>query len=409
MSGSVRQPSETEFAEPAFMADPYPTYTCLRDESPVFRIKLPSGLPAWFISRYEDARAALADPRLGKGNVRIGHQNKFPFGDVPMHEHLLHADPPKHTRLRKLVARAFVPARVEGLRPRIHQIAGELLDAISDRHTVDLIESFAFPLPLAVISELLGISPDQRSEFQRMAIDLVSSPPDTTAEQIREQAVRFERYLRALVAEKRHRPADDLLSALAGSTDADEGSLTETELVSMAFLLLLAGYETTVNLIGNGVYSLLRHPDQLAALRARPELIEPAVEEMLRFESPLAFATLRQATEPVTYGGVTIPAGELVVVGLSAANRDGRHFHDPDGFDVSRDTAGHLAFGHGIHFCLGATLGRMEGQIAIGELLRRYSSIELDADPADLRWRAGMLIRGLRELPVRLSRADGVG
>jgi cytochrome P450 len=399
----ARHITTPDFADQEFLADPYPVYDRLRELSPVQEVTLPGGMPAWLITRYDDARDALNDLRLSKETIRIGHQNKFPFGDVPMHEHLLQKDPPRHTRLRKLVAKAFTPRRAEQMRSQIEQMTGELLDALAGRDRIDLIQEFAFPLPFMVICALLGISVGQRAEFRRLAIDLMSSPPGTTPEQIREQAVAFEQFLRALIAEKRASPGDDLTSALVAVRDADEGQLTETELVSMEFLLLLAGYETTVNLIGNGVYALLRYPDQMAALRADPALLEPAIDELLRYESPLANATVRRASEPVCYSGVTIPAGGVVLVGLCAANRDGSRFPRPDELDLNRRDVAHLAFGHGIHFCLGAQLARIEGQVAIGELLRRYSSIELAIDPAELRWRTGALIRGLRELPVLLQ------
>jgi cytochrome P450 len=401
----ARHITTPDFADQGFLADPYPTYDRLRELSPVHEVTLPGGMPTWYITRYDDAREALADLRLSKETIRIGHQNKYPFGDVPMHEHLLQADPPGHTRLRKLVSKAFTPRRVEQMRPRIKQMTGGLLDTLAGRHRVDLIEEFAFPLPFMLICALLGISEGQQAEFRRLAIDLMSSPPGTTPEQIREQAVAFEQFLRTLIAEKRASPGDDLTSALVAVRDADEGRLTETELVSMEFLLLLAGYETTVNLIGNGMYALLRHPGQMAALRADPALLEPAIDELLRYESPLANATLRRASEPVCYSGVTIPAGGVVLIGLCAADRDGSRFSRPDELDLNRRDVAHLAFGHGVHYCLGAQLARMQGQIAIGELLRRYSSIELAIDPAELRWRPGALIRGLRELPVLLQAA----
>jgi cytochrome P450 len=313
---------------------------------------------------------------------------------------MLNSDPPDHTRLRRLVATAFTMRRVELLRPRVAEITEDLLAGLAGQDEVDLVDAFAFPLPVTVICELLGVPHADRDAFRAWSTTLVSAgEAETLAVAGRDMAA----YLRQLIAAKRAAPADDMVSALVQAHEDDGDRLTEAELVAMAFLLLVAGHETTVNLIANGVLALLRHPDQLAALRGDPALLSGAVEEFLRYDGPISHATLRYTVEPVELSGVTIPAGEFVVVSLSSANRDGDRFPDADRLDITRAAGGHLAFGHGIHFCLGAPLARLEGQIAIGRLLDRFPGLSLAVDPDQLRWRNSTLLRGLESLPVRLS------
>jgi cytochrome P450 len=290
--------------------------------------------------------------------------------------------------------------RVELMRPRIAEITGELLDGLAGRDEVNLVDDFAFPLPVTVICELLGVPHADRDDFRRWSNVLLSAGDFT---EVHAAGEAMATYLYQLTTSKIEHPADDMLTALVQARDDEgDGGLGEFELVSMAFLLLVAGHETTVNLIANGVLSLLRNPDQLAALRADPALLPGAVEEFLRYESPVNQATLRYTTVPLTLGGVQIPADEFVLVSLGSANRDGDRFADPDQVDITREPGGHLAFGHGIHFCLGAPLARMEGQIAIGGLLDRFPALTLAVDPAELRWRNSTLLRGLEALPVRL-------
>ncbi|HYQ68185.1 cytochrome P450 [Actinophytocola sp.] len=386
------------------MQDPYSFYRRLREEAPVREARMPRGLKVWVVTRYADAREALANPALHKDmrqmydliarHSRSGGRGGF---GPELAAHMLNSDPPDHTRLRKLVAAAFTMRRVEQLRPRVEEITEDLLASLPDR--ADLVEDFAFPLPVTVISELLGIPHADRDDFRGWTTILLS-----TAESAKIAAAgrAMTGYLRGLIAAKRSDPAEDMLSALTNTRDEDGDSLTETELVSMAFLLLVAGHETTVNLIGNATLALLRHPGQLAALRDDPTLLPGAVEEFLRYDGPLAHATLRYTVEPVEIGGVRIPADEFVLVALGSANRDGDRFTDGEELDITRGANGHLAFGHGIHFCLGAPLARLEGQVAIGRLIDRFPNLALDADPADLRWRESNLMRGLESLPVRL-------
>ncbi|HEV2781326.1 MAG TPA: cytochrome P450 [Actinophytocola sp.] len=390
-----------------FIRDPYTLHRRLREEAPVCEVIMPRGLKVWLVTRYADARDVLADPSLRKDmrqarDLLERHSTAAGAGaefSQDLAAHMLNSDPPDHTRLRRLVAKAFTMRRVELMRPRIEQITDDLLADFAGRDRVDLVDDFAFPLPVTVICELLGVPYDDRDDFRKWSNAMLSADGvPVISEAIQAMAA----YLFTLIGNKRAEPADDMLTALIHVRDEADDRLTELELVSMAFLLLVAGHETTVNLIANGVLSLLRNPDQLAALRADPTLLPGAVEEFLRYESPVKDATLRYTTAPIRVGGVDIPAGEFLLVSLSAANRDGDRFADPDRLDVTRDASGHLAFGHGVHFCLGAPLARLEGQIAIGRLLGRFPDLALATDPAALRWRNSTLLRGLEHLPVRL-------
>ncbi|MFE4667869.1 cytochrome P450 [Streptomyces sp. NPDC056716] len=372
-------------------------YAELRARGPVHRVRPPgvdSGYEAWLVVGHEEARAALADQRLAKDGSRIG----LTFLDVDLiGDYLLATDPPQHTRLRSLVSRAFTPRRVERLRPRVQEITDQLLDAMLPLGRADLVESFAFPLPITVICELLGIPEMDRAEFRRLSTETVA-PTDADSEY--GAVARLGEYLTELIEDKRSTgPGDDLLSDLLRTTAEDGDRLSVAELRGMAYLLLVAGHETTVNLITNGVHALLIHPGQLAALRADMSLLDGAVEETLRYEGPVENATFRFAAEPLDVGGVAIEKGEAVLIGLTAADRDGDRFPAPDRFDIQRDTRGHLAFGHGIHFCLGAPLARLEARTALRTLLERAPGLTLDGPPGE--WLPGMLIRGMRSLPVR--------
>ncbi|MGY1641758.1 cytochrome P450 [Geodermatophilus sp. SYSU D00703] len=392
----------------SFFADPHALFATLRADRPVARARTPIGLPVWLVTRYEDARAALADPRLSKDGARFAEvldsspvpaERRVAFARE-LTRHMLNSDPPDHTRLRKLVGRAFTMRAVAGLRPRVEQIATELADAMAAGPAeVDLLDAFAFPLPMSVICELLGVPDDERSAFRTWSNTLLASD-DLTAERTA-AAMAMAGYLDRLVADKRAHPGEDVLSGIiAASEDADRLSAEET--VSMAFLLLVAGHETTVNLIGNGVYALLRSPEALARLRADPDLTPRAVEEFLRFDGPVDLATFRHTTEPVEIAGTPIPAGQVVLVALASANRDPGHFRSPEELDLERADVGHLAFGFGLHHCLGAPLARLEGDVAFRTLLARFPDLTLAVDPGELTWRSSILIRGLTRLPVRL-------
>jgi cytochrome P450 len=389
----------------AFIQDPHAAYRRLRADGPACRVVMWGGHRVWLITRYAEAKAALVDPRLSKD--WRGVMERFPSGgDGPhrklLYSHMLLQDPPDHTRLRKLVTNAFTARSVQRMRPHIIGIADELLERVAATAAagavVDLMQAYAVQLPLRVISELLGVPPQDRNRFRNHVEPLLTS---TNLEELSAAENALVELLARLIDAKRKRPTDELLSALVQASDAGD-RLSADELVSTAFLLILAGYETTVNLIGNGVLALLRNPSQLRAVRADSSLLPRAVEEFLRFESPLNTASQRFTTEPVRIGDVEIPAGEPVLVALLAANHDDRQFDDPDRLDITRAPNPHLAFGHGIHHCLGAPLARLEGEIAIGRLLARFNRIHL-ADNISLQYRPSTMMRGLAALPVHLT------
>jgi cytochrome P450 len=381
-----------------YFQDPYSVHARLRARRPVSAVVMPGGAPAWLITGYAEARAALADPRLGK---RVPGWHPDPDSIyAALDVHMLNSDPPDHERLRRLVNKAFTMRRVEELRPRITSITAELLDDLSIQREVDLLACFAFPLPITVICELLGVPVADRDDFRAWSATIVANT--VTPEVFMQDATAMVRYIRALLAAKRHEPADDLLSALVLARDEGD-RLRENELVSMVFLLLVAGHETTVNLIASGMLALLLNPGEFDRLRADRSLLGGAVEELLRYVNPVNHATYRFASEPVEIGGVRIGQHEPVVVALSSANRDPSRYAEPDRLDLGRDSSGHLAFGHGIHHCLGAPLARLEAEIAFGGLMERFGSMTLAVPAESLRWRPSTLIHGLQALPVRLA------
>ncbi|GLW30765.1 cytochrome P450 [Actinoplanes regularis] len=398
----------------AFHGDPHEAYAELRRTGPVRRAKLPSGVHAWVVTRYEDARRALADPRLSKrsssmvsdqpvgGSRTAGAAPASAMSEgigAAISQHMLAVDPPDHTRLRRLVSAAFTTRRIEALRPRIERIATDLLDRLDGQDRADLIDDFAFPLPIQVICELLGLPMEDRDDFREWSNAVVAG--SEAGPNLASAIESMVKYIHALLAERRRTPGDDLLSGLIQVRDAED-RLTEDELSSMVFLLLVAGHETTVNLIGNGVHSLLTHPGEWDRLRADRELLPSAIEEFLRYDGPLKTSTFRIANEELEIGGVTIPAGDPVIIGLLSANRDAEQFLAADELRLDRvQSPGHLAFGHGIHYCLGAPLARLEGQIAFTALLDRYPGLRLAVPPEELSWRPGLLLRGLEGLPVR--------
>jgi len=381
-----------------YFSDPYSVHARLRAQHPVAQVIMPGGTPAWLVTGYAEARAALTDPRLGKlpKGWRPDPDSLVASFDL----HMLNLDPPDHDRLRKLVNKAFTARRVEELRPRITAITAALLDDMSTRREVDLLASFAFPLPITVICELLGIPVADRDQFRAWSATIVA---DTVSPEVfQAHATAMLGYFQMLLAARRREPAGDLLSALVAARD-EEDRLSENELLSMAFLLLVAGHETTVNLIASGMLALLLNPGELTRLRADRSLLDAAVEELLRYVNPVNNATFRFTGEPMEIGGVNIGPGEVVLVSLSGANRDPSRYADPDRLDLGRDGGGHVAFGHGIHYCLGAPLARLEAEIAFAGLLERFGSMTLAVPPDELRWRPSTLIHGLESLPVRLG------
>ncbi|WP_030809366.1 cytochrome P450 family protein [Streptomyces sp. NRRL F-2799] len=382
-----------------FTRDPYPVYAKLRESGPVHRVRIPEGAEAWLVVGYDAGRAALTDPRLSKQWKNASPS--FPISSPAAGPHMLNSDPPDHGRLRRMVVREFTTRRIEQLGPRVQEITNELLDAMLalSEGRADLVDALSFPLPISVICELLGVPTLDRAAFRDWTNTVLSDPdPAARMTAVRQTAA----YLTDLLERKRSEPGQDLMSDLIRTTDEDGDRLSTDELLGTAWLLLVAGHETTVNLISNGVLALLTHPDQLAALRADMTLMSNAVEEMLRYDGPVETPTFRFTTEPVEIGGTVIPGdGQLVLVALADANHDAGRFPDPDRFDIRRAAGGHVAFGHGIHYCLGAPLARLEARIAIGALLTRFPDLALDAHPAALTWRQGLLIRGPQRLPVR--------
>jgi cytochrome P450 len=406
--------SEPELFGWDFAADPYPAYAWLRENAPVRRAVLPSGVAAWLVTRYDDARRALADPRLSKNPQRhspaaheLGRVGIPGERSANVVTHLLNIDPPDHTRLRRLVSAAFTPRRVAAFEPRVRELSDRLVDGFAGRGSADLIEEFAFPLPVYAICDLLGVPHADQEDFRRWAGMMLHARGRRGA--VGRSVKRMRAYLGELIHRKREEGAEgeDLISGLIRASDHGE-HLTEEEAASMAFILLFAGFETTVNLIGNGVLALLRHPAELARLRAGvaagdEPLLASAVEELLRFDGPVEVATWRFAAEPLTLGGQPVERGEAVLVVLASADRDPARFGAPDVLDLGRRENPHLGLGHGIHYCLGAPLARLEGRMAFGTLLGRLPDIRLAVDKGDLRWRGGLIMRGLRSLPVEFT------
>lgn len=401
----ARQP-RVDLFDPEFKANPYPAYAQLRSEEPVHRVALPDGRGMWLVTRYEDVLAVFKDERFVKNyrnaltEEQLAGLPPVPEALRPLTGNMLDTDPPDHARLRALVQKAFTPRLIERMRPRVQAVADGLLDAVEERGVMDLIDDYAFPLPIIVIAELLGVPAEDRDKFREWSDVAVSG--DMTEEYLETMLPAMEAfvgYLRVMFEEKRKNPGEDLFSKLVGAEEAGD-KLTEDELLAMAFLLLVAGHETTVNLIGNGVLALLTHPDQLERLNADPSLIKNAVEELLRYDGPIETSTERFAREDVQLGDKLIPRGEMVLVVIAAADRDPARFAEPDALDITREDNRHLAFGKGIHHCLGAPLARMEGQIALSTLLRRMPNLRLKGQPESLRWRPGLILRGLNSLPV---------
>jgi len=383
-----------------FVADPYPMYQRLQADDPVHH----SPLGFWVLTRYADVIASLRDPRLIKEPIAAFVAARFGMAVPPgLGLSMLDRDPPDHTRLRGLVSKAFTPKALERLRPDIQRIVDELLDRVDGHGEMDLIDEFAYPLPVNVICDMLGVPVKDHERFKQWGLDIargldaIMLPPDSEVGQ-RSMAGRrgLAEYFRELIAQRRAAPREDMLSALIAAEEAGD-KLNEDELLATCILLLVAGHETTVNLIGNGTLALLRHPAELRRLHDDPGIIGTAVEELLRFDGPVQ-RTARIPSEDIVIGGRTIPKGEMVMPFLGAADRDPAQFPDPQRLDLTRADNRHIAFGMGIHFCLGAPLARMEGQIAINTLLKRLPKLALATDKPE--FRQSLTLRGLQTLPV---------
>ncbi|CAG6390694.1 cytochrome P450 [Streptomyces cocklensis] len=390
--------------DPAFKADAPARYARLRELGPIHPAEFHLGLKGWVVVGHELAREALTHPALLKDATpaaealaAAGYVLHKP--SVGLGAQMMEADPPAHTRLRRLASAAFTPRRTADLAPRIEQIAHGLIDALPPAGETDLVEVFNAPLPATVIAELLGIPEEHHLDFRRWSAQAlqVASPGH------RQALAGLHGLLAGLVADKRRSPGDDLLSALVAVRDEDDGRLTEEELVGTAMMLVVAGHESTVNLLGNALLALLQHPEQLRLLRERPELMPGAVEEFLRYDTSVERSTSRYAAEDLELGGVSVPRGGMVVVALGAAGRDApqSRAEDPGVLDVTRPGARHLAFGHGVHYCLGAPLARLEAAIALRTLLGRLPELELSVPVDSLQWIGSGIIRGVLSLPVR--------
>jgi cytochrome P450 len=389
--------------------DPYPLFASMRERCPVHHVRLGDGHEAWLVVGHDAARQALKDPRLSKDMIAAMDVDPDVVDEgLPgpaFARHMLAVDPPDHTRLRGLVARAFAPSRIAALEPTIEGIAHDLLDDLErSGPVVDLVDGFALPFAFRVIGELLGVPREDQPSLHRAFRTLLqpwsgSPPPEAVA-----ASDTIVGYLEHLVAAHRAHPTDDLVGVLVSASDEHE-QLTQQELLSSLFQLIVAGHDTSTSLIGNGVVALLDHPDQLRLLCTEPTLIPGAIEELIRFSPPVPHATFRVTTEPVELDGVEVPAGQQVLVCIGAANRDpGRREH-PDRLDVTDPPRHHLGFGHGIHFCLGAPLARLEGRVAFTALLTRFPGLQLAVPRDELRWSQGdgLVLRGLAALPVELS------
>jgi cytochrome P450 len=391
--------------------NPYPLFAQVQADGPVHEVTLADGHRAWLIVGHEEAKAALNHAALSKDmHAALARDETVVAEGLPgpaFARHMLSVDPPDHTRLRRLASTAFGRPRIAALRPRVQAIAGRLLDDLEARgHTVvDLVKGFAFPLPFTVISELLGVQESDQAQLGSWFTTLLepSSAPEPPAEAVTASA-NVVRYLTELLARKRVAPGQDLVTDLVRAADQD-GALSEQEMLSTIFQLVVAGHDTTTSLIGNATAALLLHPVQRDALVADPALVPHAIEEILRWDAPVPHSTFRYATRDVTVGGTVIPAFAQVIISLAAANRDQARYANPETLDVARQITSHLAFGHGIHHCLGARLARLEGDIALTTLHDRFPAMRLAVPRSALRWNHGdgLVLRGLTGLPVFLG------
>jgi len=395
-----------------FKADPYPSYALMREQAPAYGWANRVGVTTWYITRYDDVAAILRDhDRFVKdfhNALTPAEQAALPPMPPLLHllsDHMLNLDEPDHTRLRALVNQAFNARMVEQLADRVQAVADELVDQVVDGGEMDLIGNFAFPLPIIVIAEMLGIPPEDRDRFRHWSRALVTPTANVERtlrklEKSRRSMEDFISYLRAIFAQRREEPRDDLISSLLQVEEAGD-RLSEEELFSMLLLLIVVGHETSVNLIGNGMLALLEHPDQAAQVRANPALTPVAVEELVRYANPVERAPMRFVARDLTLHGRRLKRGDSVSLVLAAANRDPAHFDQPDRLDITRNPNRHLGFGLGIHYCLGAPLGRLEGRVAVDTLLSRLPGLRLATPAFDLRWHTHPIMRGLRRLPVR--------
>ncbi|GGL07140.1 cytochrome P450 hydroxylase [Sphaerisporangium melleum] len=405
---AIAQEQAFDPADPLHVPDPHPLFHRMREQAPVYRQVAPnSGRVFWFLTRYADVQRALLDPGIGRQLDRLPEELAAPHRRwendalAMVRRNVFNLDPPDHTRLRRLITPAFGARAVAELERSVGRVVGDLADGMAATAAAggepDVIEALALPLPILVVADLFGFPAEDRALFRRWSDEMVAG---RNGLETRRSGMKFVAYITRKIAERRDRPGGDLLSQLAEAEAA--GGITRYELISSVFQLLFAGDETTVNLIGIGVLELLRHPGQLARLRAHPELIGPAVEEVLRYNGPVGHSRPLFALDDVDFGDAVVPRGDIIVPVLLAAGRDPAVFPRPDLFDIARSPNRHLGFGHGIHFCLGAALARVQARAAIGTLVRRFPDMNLAADPATLEWTDDLFLRGPRRLPLRL-------
>ncbi|MGK4003429.1 cytochrome P450 [Sorangium sp. So ce1036] len=393
---------------PEVIENPYPQYAELRESAPICRLE---PYDAWGVTRYDDVVHVLKHPELfsssGTFQARVRMQDERLQREplIISEVNVISTDPPIHTQLRKLISGAFTPRAIARLEERVRAIATEHIDRILAKDTFDLMEDLAVPLPVTVIAEMLGVDPSLRADFKRWSDDAVNAGigrlGDGEVEHILRSRREMRAYFREALAERKRRPREDLIGDLLRG-EGEYGALTEDDVLGMVVLLLVAGNETTTNLLGNGIATLLDHPDALRRLREDPALIPGFIEEVLRYDGPVRMLT-RRATQDVTLAGITIPKDSIVMPIVASANRDPAQFPDPDRFDITREQRGHVAFGHGIHFCVGAPLSRLEGRIAFEEIFRRLPPFS--REPGPLMWNPSVSLRGLKSLPLRFDRS----
>jgi cytochrome P450 len=407
---TILSATQVNIVSAEFKADPFPFFERLRASDPVYRTTLPDKTVVWLLSRYDDVTALLRDERFTKNRrsaLTKEQLRKLPWTPPmfrPLERNMLDLDPPDHTRLRSLVHKAFTPSLVEQMRSRTQAISDKLLDRVAWTGEMDLIKDFALPLPMTIITEILGVPRKDHDKFHKWSQAVVSLTSPSPTLRVIPSVWKFIRYLRQFFKLRRRDPQDDLVSALIKAEEAGD-KLSEDELLAMVFLLLIAGHETTVNLIGNGTLALIENPNEMRRLQSEPSLVKSAVEELLRYTSPVFTTTERYAREDVMIHGITIPRGEMTLGVIGSANRDENVFENANELQIAREPNKHLSFGQGIHFCLGAPLARMEAQIAFTTLLQRVPHLQLTKPSQSLRWRASIFLRGLTALPVKCQYA----
>lgn len=394
-----------DITSPSFRANPFPTFKRWRDTRPVVPVRA-FGEHIWIITRYDDVLAALTDERLVKDRRNAQDPNKkqrgmwIPGFLKPLQCNMLDFDAPDHTRLRSLVHQAFMPRLIAQMQTRIHRLAHELIDRVQAKGEMDLVHDFALPIPLVVISDMLGVAEADRAALHRWSNVMVSVTKPIDGILAIPSLYQLVQFLHRLFREHRLNPQNDLTSALL-QAESEGSKLSEDELIGMVALLLSAGHETTVNLIGNGVLALLTHPAELDHLRTQPELMKSAVEELVRYTPPVLFATTRYARENLSIAGTSISKGESVLVALGSANYDESKFENPETLILDRQNNKHVGFGSGMHYCLGAPLARLESSIAFQVLFERLPNIRLAVNPENLRWNSNLITRGVKAIPVK--------